>query len=145
MGLSHPRVCSTPGWAREEALEAMAGASGLRSERCLWHPSPSSCWGAPHARGAGTCPVSPGGARRRLEPRAPACMGESGDFQTQRLKLSNFSQIFLSAQHLQLFTNQSPLHLWCAFRAAMNFKMCKNDRILKKALIFLFIFMHFIN
>lgn len=86
-------------------------------------------------------------ARRLLEPRAPACMGKSRDFETQRLKLSNltFHEYFCLLSIFSCLPNQSPLHLWCAFRAAMNFKMCKNDRILTKALIFLFIFMHFIN
>lgn len=86
-------------------------------------------------------------ARKLPEPRAPAGMGESGDFETQRLKVSNltFDEDFCRLSIFSYLPSQNPLHLWCAFRAAMNFKMCKNDRILTKALIFLFIFMCFIN
>lgn len=84
---------------------------------------------------------------RLREPRAPTCMGGSWDLKTRGLKLSNltFHKYFCLLSIFSYLPNQSPLHLWCAFRTAMNFKMCKNDRILTKALIFLFTFMHFIN
>ena len=127
--------CDPPGSA---ARPAAPGRWQVPHGKWLWgargHPSHAPCSLRQDARGL-------------LEPRAPARGGKSGDFKSQRLKLSHltFDEYFCLLSIFSYLPNQSPLHLWCAFRAAMNFKMCKNDRILTKALIFLFIFMHFIN
>lgn len=132
-GRELPRVPSRP-----RSLPRSAGAMASPFWEWPWgargHPSHTPRWLLEDAR-------------RLLEPRAPAGMGESGDFETQRLKLSNltFDEDFCRLSIFSYLPSQNPLHLWCAFRAAMNFKMCKNDRILTKALIFLFIFMCFIN
>lgn len=62
------------GWAREEAFEAIAVASGLRSERCLGTSHPAAAEGL---RGA----HSPGGQGPALRPLparlpAPQCQGD---------------------------------------------------------------------
>lgn len=143
-GLS-PKLCSRTASVR--SLFCWVRGSGFgrapRGRGCPQVRAGSSCW----RRMLGNSPSllvwannhqPSSGQRETPQPRGPQNL-EAWTFQP------HFSWTFCLLSILSYLPNERPVHSCCAFRAAMNFEMYKNDRILTKALIFLFIFMHFIN
>lgn len=114
---------------QKEVLEPITMTSGLCNEQPASPPAllpmANHFW-----EGASAClwpSLAPGGCQDAAGAPSLVCMGEPGDFTAQKLKLPNltFNGYFCLLSIFSCLPNQSPLDLWCALRAAMNFKTCK--------------------
>lgn len=102
---------------------------------------------------SGTCPVSPRTCSVPQDlpvspgPQPPLLRENWGILKLKRLNFLTwlFRNIFARSASSAVHQSRAACVCGVLFRAPINLKMCKNDRILTKALIFLFIFMHFIN